>query len=60
MTPQRGKQTVETAVKLIHRDLMSEFNYALVWGASCKHCPQVCGKDHEMADEDVLQLMKKM
>ncbi len=33
--------------------------YALVWGRSSKHSPQRCGVAHELADEDVVQLVKK-
>ncbi len=27
-----------------------------VWGQSCKHTPQRVGKDHELMDEDVVQV----
>ena len=32
---------------------------ALVWGSSVKHTPQKVGKDHILADEDVVQIVKK-
>ena len=32
---------------------------ALVWGASVKHQPQKVGKEHELVDEDVVQVVKK-
>lgn len=32
---------------------------ALVWGSSVKHQPQKCGKDHQLNDEDVVQIVKK-
>lgn len=32
----------------------------LVWGQSAKHTPQRCGKDHVLADEDVIQIVKKV
>lgn len=32
---------------------------ALVWGTSVKHNPQKVGKDHELNDEDVVQVVKK-
>ena len=32
---------------------------ALVWGSSVKHAPQKCGKEHILADEDVVQIVKK-
>ena len=43
----------------IHRDLTKEFNYALVWGMSAKHMPQRCGLSQKLADEDVVQIVKK-
>lgn len=33
--------TVEGACMQIHRTLVDEFHYALVWGSSTKHNPQV-------------------
>ena len=32
---------------------------ALVWGSSVKHQPQKVGKEHVLADEDVVQIVKK-
>uniref|UniRef100_A0A8C4ZMF3 Developmentally regulated GTP binding protein 1 n=1 Tax=Gadus morhua TaxID=8049 RepID=A0A8C4ZMF3_GADMO len=50
---------VEDFCLKIHKTLIKEFKYALVWGASVKHNPQKVGKDHVMDDEDVIQLVKK-
>merc|ERR1712110_1281766 len=60
MTPQRGNKTftVENAVGMLHKSLLEEFKSALVWGASTKASPQVCGLKHELADEDVMQMQK--
>ena len=30
-----------------------------MWGASTKHNPQRCGLSHLLADEDVIQIVKK-
>ena len=54
------KSTVEEFCKRIHRNLLSQFRYALVWGKSVKHNPQKCGKDHQLADEDIVQIVKKI
>eukprot|EP00919_Chromeraceae_sp_WS-2016_P023167 GHVR01055110.1.p1 GENE.GHVR01055110.1~~GHVR01055110.1.p1 ORF type:complete len:199 (+),score=31.19 GHVR01055110.1:331-927(+) len=43
----------------IHRDLLSELKYSMVWGRSVKHYPQKVGKDHQLCDEDVVQIVKK-
>ena len=39
--------------------MVSEFNYALVWGKSVKHNPQRCGLSHVLNDEDVVQIVTK-
>ncbi|OWR55622.1 GTP-binding protein 128up, partial [Danaus plexippus plexippus] len=33
---------------------------ALVWGSSVKHQPQKVGIEHILADEDVVQIVKKV
>ena len=47
------------AIKQIHRDLVNSTKSAIVWGKSVKYSPQKCGLDHVLADEDVLQILKK-
>lgn len=44
----------------IHKTLLAQFKVAIVWGNSVKHNPQRCGKDHELHDEDVVQIIKKV
>ncbi|XP_011806527.1 PREDICTED: developmentally-regulated GTP-binding protein 1 [Colobus angolensis palliatus] len=51
--------TVEDFCMKIHKNLIKEFQYALVWGLSVKHNPQKAGKDHTLEDEDVIQITKK-
>mmetsp|Transcript_139657 Transcript_139657/g.243079 ORF Transcript_139657/g.243079 Transcript_139657/m.243079 type:complete len:413 (+) Transcript_139657:87-1325(+) len=60
LTAQRGDKTasVENAVGMLHKTLLDEFKSALVWGASVKASPQVCGLKHELMDEDVIQIQK--
>lgn len=55
----RAGATVESICRTLHRDLVKEFKYALVWGRSAKHAPQRVGLAHLMIDEDVIQLVKK-
>ncbi|KAF7488690.1 Developmentally-regulated GTP-binding protein 1 [Sarcoptes scabiei] len=55
----RDRKTVEDFCNKLHKSIMKEFKYALVWGASVKHNPQKVGKDHELIDEDVVQVVKK-
>lgn len=44
----------------IHKAIMKNFKYALVWGVSSKHKPQRVGKDHVLQDEDIVQIVKKV
>ncbi len=59
LTAGRHGITVEAACNQIHRSLAQDFKYAIVWGASTKHSPQHVGLAHVLADEDVVQIMKK-
>lgn len=52
--------TGEDFCNKIHRSIIKEFRYALVWGTSVKHNPQKVGKDHVLHDEDVVQIVKKV
>jgi len=55
----RNKSTVTDLCNKLHRTLMSEFKNALVWGTSVKFNPQKVGKEHQLLDEDVVQILKK-
>lgn len=59
LTAGRGGVNIKTLCHHLHKDLLKEFKYALCWGQSCKHAPQRVGKDHELMDEDVVQIFKK-
>lgn len=54
------RNTIEEFCIRIHKSLLAQFRVALVWGTSVKHNPQRCGKDHRLADEDVVQIIKKI
>ncbi|XP_037092014.1 GTP-binding protein 128up-like [Pollicipes pollicipes] len=56
----RSKHAVEDFCNKIHRTIIKEFKYALVWGESVKHQPQKVGKEHVLCDEDVVQIVKKV
>lgn len=56
----RDHQTVEDFCNKVHRTLIKEFKYALVWGSSVKHNPQKVGKEHVLCDEDVVQIVKRV
>ncbi|KAJ8448247.1 hypothetical protein Cgig2_025171 [Carnegiea gigantea] len=55
----RGGCTVEDFCNHIHRTLVKDLKYALVWGTSARHYPQHCGLSHVLQDEDVVQIVKK-
>jgi len=55
-----GKPTVGDFCQRIHKTLLAQFKFALVWGMSAKHNPQRVGKDHPLQDEDVVQIIKKV
>jgi len=55
----RTKSTIEDFCNRIHRQLLKQFKYGLVWGLSVKYNPQKVGKEHILADEDVVQIVKR-
>eukprot|EP01090_Pellita_catalonica_P014781 TRINITY_DN3849_c0_g1_i1.p1 TRINITY_DN3849_c0_g1~~TRINITY_DN3849_c0_g1_i1.p1 ORF type:complete len:414 (-),score=78.70 TRINITY_DN3849_c0_g1_i1:59-1240(-) len=59
LTSGRGGLTIKAACGQIHKDLLENFKYAVVWGRSAKHSPQRCGMDHHLVDEDVMQIVAK-
>lgn len=56
----KDKCTVEDFCNKLHRAIIKEFKYGLVWGSSVKHQPQKVGKEHTLHDEDVVQVVKKV
>ena len=55
----RKKRTVADFCNKIHRSLVRDLKYAIVWGSSVKIQPQKVGKDHVLNDEDVIQIVKR-
>lgn len=51
--------TVEDFCNQIHRSIVEQFKIAVVYGKSVKHQPQRVGLSHELADEDILTIVKK-
>jgi len=54
-----ANSTVEYFCNRLHKSIMNQFKYALVWGASVKHLPQKVGRDHVLCDEDIVQIIKR-
>ncbi|WMV57436.1 hypothetical protein MTR67_050821 [Solanum verrucosum] len=59
LSADRGGCTVEDFCNHIHRSLVKDVKYVLVWGTSARHYPQHCGLSHPLQDEDVVQIVKK-
>ncbi|XRB19382.1 developmentally-regulated GTP-binding protein [Pseudoscourfieldia marina] len=59
LSADRGGTRVENFCNHLHRDLAKDLMYAWVWGGSVRYTPQRCGKDHDLHDEDVVQVVKK-
>lgn len=55
----RGGCSVEHVCHSVHRTLVNQFRYALVWGQSVKFNPQRVGLAHKMCHDDVIQIIKK-
>ena len=51
----RGGTVVEAA-ELVHREWPRRLRYALLWGTSGKFDAQRVGREHRLADEDVIEL----
>lgn len=56
----KTRRTVEDFCNRIHKGIMKQFKYALVWGISVKHKPQKVGREHVLDDEDIVQIVKKI
>ena len=54
-----GRETGTDQTSSVCRTLAQDCKYALVWGQSTKFNPQRVGISHLMADEDVIQVVKK-
>jgi hypothetical protein len=55
-TLRAGEQTVEDAARLVHREMARTLKYARVWGRSVTADGQHVGREHRLADGDVLEL----
>lgn len=55
----REGETIADACPKLHRDLLTLFKYALVWGPSAKFPAQKVGLTHVLQDGDTLQIFAK-
>lgn len=55
----RTGATIEDACARLHRDLVRDFKYALVWGKSAKFPGQKVGLVHVLQEGDIFSIIKK-
>ena len=55
----RKGTSVKSLCQNVSTQMLRDFNFALVWGKSAKHSPQRCGINHDLQDEDVVQVVTK-
>jgi len=55
----RADSSVADFCDHIHKGILKDFKYGIVWGQSVKFNPQKVGKEHRLEDEDVVQIVKK-
>ncbi|HQR49914.1 MAG TPA: 50S ribosome-binding GTPase [Steroidobacteraceae bacterium] len=55
-TLRHGEQTVADVARLVHRDMAKSLKFARVWGRSVVAEGQHVGRDHVLADRDVVEL----
>ena len=60
LTHGRHGLTVKAAIMQLHKDMLTEFGHAMIWGRSVKFSPQKVGINAALNDEDVLQIYKKI
>jgi uncharacterized protein len=53
----RHNGTIRDLCLSIHKDFLTSFRYAMVWGTSVKHNPQKVGITHVPDDEDVIEII---
>jgi ribosome-interacting GTPase 1 len=52
----KHKRTVKDLALHVHKDFVKKFEFARVWGKSAKHHGQRIGLEHELEDEDIVEL----
>ena len=52
----KHKRTVKDLALNVHKDFVKKFKYAKVWGKSAKFPGQTIGLEHQLEDEDIVEL----
>jgi small GTP-binding protein len=52
----KSNSTIRTVCEKLHKDFVSKFKFAKIWGKSAKFGGQVLGLDHKLLDEDIIEI----
>lgn len=58
ITLKKGSSIREMAA-YVHKDFIKKFNYAKIWGRSAKHAGMKVGPEHQLEDEDIVEIHLK-
>ncbi|MBS3162572.1 50S ribosome-binding GTPase [Candidatus Woesearchaeota archaeon] len=50
---------IVTLAKVIHKDFIKRFSFSRIWGKSAKHDGQKVGLEHDLMDEDIVEIHTK-
>ncbi len=51
--------TIHDLARKVHKDFLNNFKYAKVWGPSAKFDGMMCGLDHVLEDDDIVEFHTK-
>jgi ribosome-interacting GTPase 1 len=51
--------SIKDMAQYIHKDFLKKFSYARVWGTSAKHDGQTVGLEHQLKDNDIVEIHLK-
>jgi uncharacterized protein len=52
--------SVRDMCQRLHKDMLSRFRYALIWGDSARHEGQRCGLNHVLKDKDTVTIVREL
>jgi len=55
----KKNSTIEDMAEQVHKDFIKKFRFARIWGKSTKFPGQMCGINHKLKDDDIVELHLK-
>ena len=55
----KKRSTILNLAEHVHKDFLKNFRFARVWGKSVKYAGQICGHNHVLMDDDIVELHTK-